>query len=172
MQAAPSVARATQLREYCEATLPHVYRYLYSRCNRSVELAQDLTQEVFMAATVEVRRTGEPPPLPWLLGVARHKLADHYRRQARWDRFVRRQRAAGLETEPEVELVAMTSDDVTDALDALPAGQRAALVLHDADGLPVAEVASLLHRSEDATESLVRRGRAAFKRHYVEHRDD
>ena len=42
--------------------------------------AADLTAETFLAAVAACRR--EPPPTPstgWLVGIARHKLVDHYR---------------------------------------------------------------------------------------------
>ena len=45
-------------------------------------LAEDLTAETFLAAVDAVR--GSDPPsvtLPWIMGVARHKLVDHWRRQ-------------------------------------------------------------------------------------------
>lgn len=66
--------------------LPHVYGYLLSRCG-SVSLAEDLTAETFMAAVAAVRQPRPPDiTVAWLVGVARHKLADHWRRSAREQR--------------------------------------------------------------------------------------
>jgi RNA polymerase sigma-70 factor (ECF subfamily) len=53
-------------------------------------------------------------------------------------------------------------------LASLPSPQREALVLRYLDGLPVAEVALMLGRSVEATESLLTRGRASFRRRYRE----
>ena len=50
----------------------------------------------------------------------------------------------------------------------LPAGQRAALILHHVDDLSVRDVASALHRSEGAVEALLSRGRARFREIYEE----
>ena len=63
--------------------LPYVYGYLVSRCG-DVSLAEDLAAETFMAA-VDAAARPDPPRIsvPWLIGVARHKLADHWRRSAR-----------------------------------------------------------------------------------------
>ena len=69
--------------------LPHVYGYLLARCG-DTGLAEDLTAESFLAAVHAVRKPGAPDPsIPWLIGVARHKLADpgggrsgHRRRRA------------------------------------------------------------------------------------------
>jgi RNA polymerase sigma-70 factor, ECF subfamily len=66
---------------YDEA-LPTVFGYLLSRCG-AVGLAEDLTSETFLAAVAAVRRGGAPVSVPWLIGVARHKLVDHWRAKTR-----------------------------------------------------------------------------------------
>lgn len=72
-----------------EISLPQVYGYLLSRC-RSRPLAEDLTAETFLAAVAATRQRPAPPLGPaWLVGVARHKLADYWRRQAREERGLR-----------------------------------------------------------------------------------
>src|SRR5262249_57394009 len=49
--------------------------------------AEDLTAETFLAAVDAVRAgPGAPVSTAWLVGVARHKLSDHWRRQAREQR--------------------------------------------------------------------------------------
>jgi RNA polymerase sigma-70 factor (ECF subfamily) len=63
--------------------LPHVYGYLLSRCG-DVSLAEDLAAETFMAAVAAAGRPQAPSlTVGWLVGVARHKLADHWRRSIR-----------------------------------------------------------------------------------------
>ena len=60
--------------------LPLVYGYLLPRCG-SAGLAEDLTAGTFMAAVAAAKRD-HPPDLTvaWLVGIARHKLVDHWRR--------------------------------------------------------------------------------------------
>ncbi len=154
-----------------DTALPHVYGYLLSRCGR-VALAEDLTAETFLAAVDAVGKD-DPPPLtvPWLLGVARHKLVDHWRRQARDDRSLRALADDVLPAEDpwDVQL------DVTRAratLARLGPQHRAALTLRYLDDLPVAEVAALLERTLHATEALLVRARTAFRRAYGEEGDD
>ena len=55
------------------------------------------------------------------------------------------------------------------ALDALPTSQRLAISLRYLDGLSVPEIARELSKSVHAVESLLARGRATFKQHYLEH---
>ncbi len=150
-----------------DAALPQVYGYLLPRCGERA-LAEDLTAETFLAAVDACRR--RPPPavsVAWLIGVARHKLVDHWRRAERERRGLRV--LAGEQ---------VTADDPWDRrLDALEARDvltglgphhRAALTLRYLDGLPVAEVAAHLDRTVHATETLLVRARNAFRRAYEE----
>ena len=148
-----------------DRALPHVYGYLLARCG-TVVVAEDLTAETLMAAVDAVR--GErvvTVSVPWLVGVARHKLVDHWRRLAREER--------GLRTVGGVDRGG--ADDWEVQLDALRARQtlarlspvhRAVLTLRYLDDLPVADVAALLERSVHATEGLLVRARGAFRRAY------
>jgi RNA polymerase sigma-70 factor, ECF subfamily len=157
---------AESFRHFYEEALPHVYGYFLRRCGGSVATAEDLTQETFLAAVSGLRkgRTVEAP-LAWALGIARHKLVDHYRGQAR------NQPPVALDGEAE-EAIAGDSGEARElavaALAQVPASQRAALVLRHLDGLSVPEVASMLGRSIEAVESLLVRGRVSFRRAYAE----
>ena len=87
-----SASGPTRARPCCElydSALPEVYGYLLARCGARA-LAEDLTAETFLAAVTACRRT--PPPLPstgWLIGIARHKLVDHWRAVEREQRGLR-----------------------------------------------------------------------------------
>ena len=148
---------------YDEA-LPQVYGYLLRRCG-DVSVAEDLTGETFLAAVDALRRgTADELSVAWLIGVARHKLVDHWRRQARDERL--RQAVAGE------SLVDDPWDEHLDVLRAravlttLAPQHRAALTLRYLDGLSVPQVAACLRRSLHATEALLVRARAAFRTAY------
>jgi len=150
-----------------DRALPEVYGYLLSRCGGQPPVAQDLTGETFLAAVKAVQSGAPPDPMTtaWLVGVARHKLADHWRRLAREERKLAA--VADVDDDP---------DDPWDVrLDALRARatlaelapqHRAALTLRYVDDLPVTEVATLLGRSVHATEALLSRAKASFRRAY------
>ncbi|MGH2889435.1 MAG: RNA polymerase sigma factor [Solirubrobacteraceae bacterium] len=149
-----------------DRALPHVYGYLLSRCGTR-PLAEDLTAETFLAAVAAVRRP-DPTPLdtPWLIGVARHKLADHWRRAAREERGLRAVGESAVADDPwDEELDAMHARET---LGRLGPHHRAALTLRYVDDLPVPQVAALLGRTLHATEALLVRARAAFRRAYDE----
>jgi RNA polymerase sigma-70 factor (ECF subfamily) len=157
----------TPLAALYDRALPQVYGYLLPRCGSAV-LAEDLTAETFMAA-VAAARQGRPPELTvaWLVGVARHKLVDHWRRAD----LERRTLGAMVTSVEPVDDPWEAQLDVAAAhaaLSHLPAHQRAALTLRYLDGLRVADVARELGRSLHATETLLVRARAALRRVYEE----
>jgi len=161
------VAASEDLLAVYDRALPIVYGYLLSRCGR-VALAEDLTAETFLAAAVAVRRAPPPPvSVPWIVGVARHKLVDHWRRQAREERSIRAvaDDMAPAEDPWDVQLDALRARAT---LESLGPHHRAALTLRYLDDLPVPTVAELLGRTVHATEALLVRARAAFRTLHTE----
>jgi RNA polymerase sigma-70 factor (ECF subfamily) len=153
-----------------DAALGDVYGYLLRRCG-SDAVAEDLTSETFLAAVDAVRRDAvDELTVAWLIGVARHKLADHWRRQAREERRLALVEAGGAGPEPveerwDAELDRLVAAEV---LAGLGVHHRAALTLRYLDGLPVPEVAVHLDRTVGATEVLLVRARRAFRVAYEE----
>jgi RNA polymerase sigma-70 factor, ECF subfamily len=167
------VADDIAFRAWYERNAPRVYAYLMSRTG-SRELAGELLQAVFVEV---VRRPetydGRTDVVPWLIGIARHRLARHYRDQARpgrWSReaSIRPIDAAGHDAADHNAgwQAADLQGRIRYALEAIPVLQRAALILRFMDDLSIRDVARHLHRGEDATESLIRRARERFEREY------
>ncbi len=157
--------RAELLALYDEA-VAHVYGYVLARC-RDRATAEDVTADVFLGAVDNVRRgvVGHVTTA-WLIGIARHKLVDHWRRMEREQR-----RLEAVVADPtiasgvgfddwDVQLDMLTARD---ALDHLGVHHRAALTLRYLDDLPVAAVADVLGRTVHATEALLVRARRAFR---------
>ena len=172
--AAASAGAAGLLTLYDEA-LPEVYGYLVRRCPAPV--AEELTSETFLAAVSAVHRgTLDQVTVGWLMTVARNKLVDHWRRAAREER--RRHLVAA--PEPVSDDGWADQIDQLDRLDqaralavlaSLGAHHQAALTLRYLDGLSVPDVADRLGRTVHATEALLVRARAAFRRAYGERSD-
>jgi len=156
---------ALGLLELYDDALPHVYGYLLAHCG-DASVAEDLTAESFLAAVQAARKPGAAEPTAaWLIGVARHKLADHWRRTEREQRGLRL-----LDSDPppadDPWEAAIDRIRAREVLGRLGPHHRAALTLRYLDGLPVPEVASHLDRTVHATEALLVRARAAFRRIY------
>ena len=168
MNAVPD-ARSTQaqdLLDLYDRVLPQVYGYLVRRVGDTAT-AEDITSATFLAAVTSIRSgVCTQVTTGWLIGIARHKLVDHWRRRERDERVL-----AAAQSDHTV------IDDPWDAhLDAslarhvvasLGAHHRAVLTLRYADGLPVIQVAELLDRTVHATEALLVRARRAFRTAYL-----
>jgi len=121
-----------------------------------------------MAAVDSIRRAVVTEvTIAWLIGIARHKLLDHWRSEARETRrlaAVVDQVDAGDNDDPwDVNIDVLVARD---ALAVLSPQQRGALTLRYLDDLPVARVAEILGRTLHATETLLVRARHAFRSAY------
>ena len=154
-----------------EAALPYVYGYLLARCGRAV-LAEELTSETMLSAVDALKR--EPPKslsTSWLLGIARHKLVDYWRRLGREERSLRSFAAQEHEDREDPWDVHLDSLRARATLEQVAPQHRAVLTLRYLDDLPVADVAEILDRTVHATEALLVRARLAFRRAYSEQED-
>src|SRR5262245_15406408 len=125
-----TLADPEQFRVFYADALPRVYGYFYNRLGADVAAAEDLTQETFLAAVAELRRgRAVVAALPWIFGIARHKLLDYLRRQRRtgWTLL-------SWEDEAENEELLVPENDEAAreraiiALAAIPSPQREALL--------------------------------------------
>jgi RNA polymerase sigma-70 factor (ECF subfamily) len=153
-------------RTWYASALPRVYGYVHGCAAGDLDLAAEITQEAFIAA-VDARRSfdGRLDPVNWICSIARHALIDHYRRAGR-DR--RRHlslviREIALDGDARAWARTDARDEMVSALRAVTPDQRAVLVLHYVDGLPVRDIARQLGRSEVSVESLLARGRERLR---------
>ncbi len=148
--------------------LPRVYRYVFYRVGESAEDAEEVAQDVFLAAIQAAGRyRGEASALSWLYGIARHKVADFVRRQRRGRRcpesllsYDDPDLAPLIEAEaPDGASPAGEAERVRALLQTMPPDECDALVLRYVEGFTVREIAAVLGRSEKAAESLLSRAR-------------
>ena len=159
-------ATALFVEKYADA----VYGYVRSRLAPRVDLADDLVQDIFIAAWEALDSFRDASSLrSWLLGIARHKVEDHYR--ARLRHFVE---------EPEVvksiDLEAAVFDEEIDrkrleertqqVLGSLPEHYSLLLLWRYWEKVPVREIASKTGRTEKAVERMLARARDHFKRRW------
>lgn len=154
-----------------DSALPYVYGYLLARCGRTV-LAEELTADTMLAAVDALQR--DPPrelSTGWLLGIARHKLVDYWRRLGREERSLRSIAARELAEPEDPWDVHLDTLRARATLEMLAPHHRSVLTLRYLDDLPVSEVANILDRTLHATEALLVRARAALRRAYTEQED-
>lgn len=131
----------------------------YFRRRARSEDAEDLVSETFVVAAEKLQQIPEGAELPWLYGVARNVLRDHYRVVARDDRL----RSAMY------QLPAESSDhdptqtlSVRDAFQSLPTHMREVLLLAGWEGLSGAPLATALGVTTVAARVRLHRARSAF----------
>lgn len=137
-----------------------VYRYLLVRVGNVPE-AQDLTSQTFMAAMQGLKSYRGQQPFPaWLLGIARHKVADLYRRQ-RPDVGLEMAEDVAADSDGSLEDAVsrqLALEQVARKMQTLAPDRAEALTLRLFGGLEVPEIAQIMNRNEAAVRMLVFRG--------------
>lgn len=159
--------------EWFDEALPRIYGYFITRVGGQQTVAEDLTQETLLAAVRSSTGPDDPGPiLPWLYGIARHKLMDHYRQQDRESRFAGRplpdhDAHADALSLPDPDLESFPArHDIIETLAALHPRHRSMIVLRYLDDCDMDTIARSLFISTSAANSLLSRARNAFRAEY------
>ncbi|HEX6657041.1 MAG TPA: sigma-70 family RNA polymerase sigma factor [Ilumatobacter sp.] len=155
---AGSVARFAA---FYDVYFDEVFRYLCRGMLGDRARAEDLTQDTFAAAAAAARAGREEAmTVTWVMGIARHKLIDCYRRSDREQRALARVAALPVRG-GDGELVEGISQ-VIEAMRSLRREHQLVLVLRYLDEQSISAIAAHIDRSEHATESLLARARRAL----------
>jgi RNA polymerase sigma-70 factor (ECF subfamily) len=140
--------------------LPTVYGYVLRLAGGDRGLAEDLTQDAFLALTAELRRGHTArADVRWLLTVARSRYIDHVRRVERG----RRKLALISRSEVEESDPAPSRQEVLDRVALLEPLHRVALMMRHVEGASVADIAATVGRTTTATYSLLARAREQLR---------
>lgn len=142
-----------------ERHVTRVYRYLLVRVG-SVADAEDLTSQTFLVAMENLDKyRGERPFLAWLFGIARHKVADKYRRQKPELMLETAADLADPQDDPD-DLVnqKLQIEAVAQKLQTLSPDRAEVITLRLFGGLDIPEIARLMRKQEPAVRMLLHRG--------------
>jgi RNA polymerase sigma-70 factor, ECF subfamily len=154
-----------QFSAFYDTAFGEVHRYLLRAVLGNHALAEDLTQETFLVALVAARGgRSEAMSMAWLMGVARHKMIDHYRKSTRDERRASLLTAGTADVDRLESLADQEPARIVQSLGALSSEHRLVLVLKYLDDLSVQQIARTLDRSPQAIESLLARARRALIR--------
>ncbi len=146
-----------------------IYAYVHSRLVPRRDLVDDLVQEVFLAAWENLQQyRGTSPLQAWLMGIARHKVEDHYRA---------RLRAPGAidDLDGDSEVLASFPDfeslleqeqvrkNTWRVMSGLPEQYRLALIWRYWEKASARDMAAKTGKTEKAIERLLSRARAEFR---------
>lgn len=152
-----------------------VYAYVRSRLAPRQDLVEDVVQEVFLAAWEHLPAFRADSRLEaWLLGIARHKVEDHYRARLREpdpleDDSPPESPATTVFPDFETALDAERMERKTlRALEALPEIYRLALLWRYWEKCSAREMAARTGKTEKAIERLLARAREQFRQRWLD----
>ena len=161
--------------EFVALYTDQVYRYVRRRLIPRTDLADDLVQEIFLAAWTNLSKfKGDSSLQSWIFGIARHKVENHYRNRLR--EFQLPDDGEGPEPEPadfrgleEVSDRHKAEDRVREVLAKIPEPYSVVLLWRYWEKCSVREIAAKTSKTEKAIERLLARARNQFKKKWNEY---
>jgi RNA polymerase sigma-70 factor, ECF subfamily len=146
-----------------------LYSYVRRRMVPRVDLVEDIVQEVFLAAWKDLGRFRGESLRAWLLGIARHKVEDHYRKRLRdlevpsegYESSVipmLEERIDGVKREQSIERTLMK----------MPEPYTIVLLWRYLENRSVREMAEASGKTEKAIERMLARARQDFRRRWTD----
>lgn len=142
-----------------------IFRYLYFRTGDS-HAAEDLTGDVFLKMVQALPAfKGDPAVFrSWLFQIARNLSIDHFRKIMAHPMSTLSEEFQAREPEPEKIIeTRLDHDSLRIALRSLGDDQKDVILMRFIEGMPLAETARAMHKSEDAIKGLQRRALAALR---------
>lgn len=153
--------------ELYRSEIVKIFRYHHAHTGCIAD-AEDLTAETFKAALEGYSRyqPEKGGAIAWLMGIARHKLIDHFRRSPRQISLEAVEKTAVDLVTPEAKAgQALDLARVSDALGRINPARAEALTLHLYVGLSLEETGDVLDKSPQAVKKLVQRGLADLRKY-------
>ena len=155
-----------------------LYSLIFDKVGRDPAMAEDLVQEIFLAALGSLDKFhGDSQLYTWLCSIAYHKISDFYRgraRETKLEKLPLDTDAAEPEwfrdTAPTIPSV-MESEEarhaILQALAELSQDYRQVLILKYIDEMPVLEISQVMARSPKSVEGLLSRARKTLRSNLV-----
>jgi RNA polymerase sigma-70 factor (ECF subfamily) len=163
------------MEEFYNLYRKRLYSLVLEQVDRDQAIAEDLVQEVFLAALGSLDKfRGDSQLYTWLRSIALHKINDFYRRQARElkpeesspDFDAMKQLEQIGDNEP-ATLTVLESEEIRQsvhqALAGLPQDYQEVLVLKYLKEMPVLAISEIMGRSPKSVEGLLSRARKAMR---------
>ncbi len=149
------------------------YPYVRSRLLAKRDLVEDLMQEILLSAWRSLASfRGDSTLRRWILGIARHKVEDSYRKILRQieipqDEDVSPEFAVAPIVEQELDAVAR-EHRVEQVLTAMPEPYRVALLWRYRDDRSTRDIAQMTGKTEKSVERLLARARQDFRKRWTD----
>jgi RNA polymerase sigma-70 factor (ECF subfamily) len=149
-----------------------LYTFVFHEVDYDQSVAEDIVQETFIGVLKSAKKfNGKSQVYTWLVNIARHKIADHYRK-TKHERNNRstddpNSKPIGLaENSASAASFVESAEDkliVEQALLNLPPDYRQTLVLKYVEEMPVAEIGKVMKRSPKSIEGILTRAKKALR---------
>jgi RNA polymerase sigma-70 factor, ECF subfamily len=155
-----------------------LYSFVFHEVEQNHAIAEDIVQDTFISAIKSASKfKGTSRIYTWLVGIAHHKIADHYRHAKRVNKYEERS-PEGLNTKldlavdktPEANIAESTENKIliNQALNSLPQDYREIILLKYVEDFSVQEISQILNRSPKSIEGILSRSRKAMKEILIE----
>jgi RNA polymerase sigma-70 factor, ECF subfamily len=158
--------------EFVDRCADWVYPFVRRRLVPRTDVIEDTLQDILLAAWQALPTyRGDSSLQTWILGIARHKIDDYYRRRMREDSISEEEEDSAPEPAmaPNLEQQldsAAQQEKVQQILSSLPETYALALIWRYRDEKSVREMAQLSGKTEKAMERLLARAREQFRRRW------
>lgn len=141
-----------------------IYSFVYLRCNYQREIAEDLTQEVFLRAwkARESYDRSKAAGRTWLFRIARNALIDHYRKKRESTNDSAAQELIEKTAEVELENAALRHS-IQQGLERLSDEDRELITLRYIQDLELMEIAEIVGKNYNAVKVAIHRAVAKLK---------
>jgi RNA polymerase sigma-70 factor, ECF subfamily len=160
--------------EFVSCCSDWIYPFVCRRLMPRMDLVEDLMQEILVSAWRNLATFRKEAGLrAWILGIARHKVEDHYRKRIREAELHEDDVPAGdleLSLQIDQHFEVIDQERVQRTLSHLPEAYGLALMWRYRDGKSLREMAELTGRTEKAIERLLARARESFKKRWNDDR--
>lgn len=160
--------------EFVDRCADCVYGYVRSRLVPRLDLVEDIVQEIFLSAWQSLDRyRGDSSLRSWMLGIARHKVQDHYRKRLMETRLQEEgeepvEAANGLPNLDEELARRQAGRKVRDIMMDLPEIYSFALQWRYWEERSLREIATQTGKTEKAVERILARARSQLRKKWNE----
>jgi RNA polymerase sigma-70 factor (ECF subfamily) len=157
-----------------ESYVYEVYQYVYLRCGLNQAVAEDITQDVFLAILKGLNGfKGICSDRTWIYKITKNKLKDYYRKQYHSkfklieinEELTEEISDPAQDIDKQIEML-FERQLVLQCLEKLPEHYRITLLLKYIDNKSISSIADITGKTPKAVESMLSRARAAFIKQY------